>query len=320
MSVMMTVLLTFMNMSADNEIIALKAGGVSIYRLLPPVLLLCLIGFFLTGWMAIYGVPWGKTSFKQLVVKVAASNISIGLKERVFNDSFKDVVLYVQDFDIKTRIIKDIFIEDRRTKDAVTIVLAPKGVLISDPETLSYILRLYNGDINQVDIDEKTVQALHFNTYDISLDMKKILTEKKTSKSKYEMSLGELENYINTHDKGDPDYFAMVTMYYEKFSVPFACFVLGLIAMPLGLQSVKKTSGLNLGIIFFMIYYLLLTAGWSMCKSGAFPPLLGMWLPNIIVGITAIWFLVQTSNERSLKILQIQKYIRKKYTSKKVKV
>ena len=39
MSVMMTILLTFFRMSSDNEIVALKAGGMSIYKLLPPVLL-----------------------------------------------------------------------------------------------------------------------------------------------------------------------------------------------------------------------------------------------------------------------------------------
>ena len=43
MSVMMAVLLTFLRMSGDNEIIALKSGGMSMYGLLPPVLLFCLL-------------------------------------------------------------------------------------------------------------------------------------------------------------------------------------------------------------------------------------------------------------------------------------
>ncbi|MEJ2476717.1 MAG: LptF/LptG family permease, partial [Desulfobacterales bacterium] len=43
MSIMMGVLLTFLRMSSDNEIIALKAGGMSIYAMLPPVVLFCLI-------------------------------------------------------------------------------------------------------------------------------------------------------------------------------------------------------------------------------------------------------------------------------------
>jgi lipopolysaccharide export system permease protein len=45
MSVMLAVLLTFLRMNGDNEIIAMKTGGISLYRMLPPVLLFCL------GWL-----------------------------------------------------------------------------------------------------------------------------------------------------------------------------------------------------------------------------------------------------------------------------
>ena len=46
MSTMMAILLTFLRLSNDNEITALKSGGVSFYRLLPPVFLFSLFGFF----------------------------------------------------------------------------------------------------------------------------------------------------------------------------------------------------------------------------------------------------------------------------------
>jgi len=49
MSVMMAVLLTFLRLSSDNEIMALKAGGCHIYRLLPPVFLFAFIGWALTS-------------------------------------------------------------------------------------------------------------------------------------------------------------------------------------------------------------------------------------------------------------------------------
>ena len=49
MSIMMAVLLSFLRLSADNEIVALTAGGRSVYGLLPPVLVFCLAGCILTG-------------------------------------------------------------------------------------------------------------------------------------------------------------------------------------------------------------------------------------------------------------------------------
>ena len=63
MSIMIGVLLAFLRLSNDNEAVALKAGGFSIYRLLPPVFVFCLIGCLVTGFMCIYGSPWGRLSF-----------------------------------------------------------------------------------------------------------------------------------------------------------------------------------------------------------------------------------------------------------------
>ena len=57
MSVMLAVVLTFLRMSADNEIVALKSCGLSVYGLLPPVLIFSLAGFLVTLFMTLYGVP-----------------------------------------------------------------------------------------------------------------------------------------------------------------------------------------------------------------------------------------------------------------------
>ena len=95
MSVMMAVLLTFIRLSNDKELVALKAGGVSVYGLIPPVLVFCVMGVVLSCLITVYGMPWGTVSMKELTFQVAASHADAGLKERTFNDSFKDVMLYI---------------------------------------------------------------------------------------------------------------------------------------------------------------------------------------------------------------------------------
>jgi len=99
MSVMMAVLLTFIRLSNDKELVALKAGGISIYGLMPSVLVFCVIGFVLSCFITVYGMPWGTVSMKELTYQVAASHVDAGLKERTFNDSFKDVMLYINKID-----------------------------------------------------------------------------------------------------------------------------------------------------------------------------------------------------------------------------
>jgi lipopolysaccharide export system permease protein len=100
MSTMIAVLLTFLRLSADNEIIALKTGGLNIYRLLPSVLLFCAIGCGLTLIMTLHGLPWSRTSINGLSLEIISANLNIGLKERTFNDSFNGVMLYVNKVDV----------------------------------------------------------------------------------------------------------------------------------------------------------------------------------------------------------------------------
>jgi len=108
MSVMLATLLTFLRLSVDNEIVALKSCGMSIYGLLTPVLLFALLGFLLTIFMTLYGVPRSKASLEEISLKVAASNVDIGLKERTFNDTFKGVMLYINKIDVKNRKLIDV--------------------------------------------------------------------------------------------------------------------------------------------------------------------------------------------------------------------
>jgi lipopolysaccharide export system permease protein len=305
MSVMISILLTLLRMSNDNEIIALKASGVSVYSLLPPILLFCIMGCLITAYMTIYAIPWGRSSMKNLANNIAASSIEIGLKERTFNDSFKDVMLYVNRIDPKNKELIDVFIEDKRNEKLVSTVVAAKGKLLSEPEQLFFRLRLFDGMINQVDIRTRSVNAISFETYDISLDMKKALAKrKKTSKHRLEMSLAEMRQYLKTKEKKDVLYYRTLMDYHKKFSIPIACLALGILAVPLGYQSslTRRSYGLALGLFFFIFYYVLLTAGWGFGELGKYPPFIGMWLPNVAVGGLGVFMLYRTGKERQLMI------------------
>jgi lipopolysaccharide export system permease protein len=304
MSIMLAVLLTFLRLSADNEIIALKTGGLNLYRLLPSVFLFCLIGCGLTLIISIHGLPWSRQSINKLSIKVLSSNLDIGLKERTFNDSFAGMMLYVNKVDIKNDVLMDVFIEDKRTKDIVSTVVASRGKLYSEPGALVFHLRLYKGIINQVGLEDRTANTISFDTYDLSLDLKKAAVNLGSRKHRKEMSLSEMRQYLKREQRKDQRYYKTLLEFHKKFSIPFACFVLGLLAMPLGIQSksAKRSTGLVLGLFFFLIYYLLLSVGMVWGETGDYPPVVGMWVPNIIIGGLGIYLLVRTANEQPVHI------------------
>jgi lipopolysaccharide export system permease protein len=305
MSVMMAVLLTFLRLSNDNEITALKAGGVSIYSLLPPVLVFCLAAGLLTAFMTIYGLPKGRLAFKRLLYDVAASNLDIGLKERTFNDSFAGVMLYVNRIDQRSKTLQDVFIEDQRSKGVVTTVVAPEGKLFSEPAHLTFQLRLFNGIVNQVDLSRRTAQAIRFDTYNVNLNLNRtVAPESDGPKDEEEMSLGELRRYLKTAPQRDDRYYLALMEWHKKFSLPAACLALGLLALPLGIQArtSRKSFGIGLGLIFFLIYYLMLSSGWVFGEAGLYPPLVGMWLPNVVMGGIGLFLLIRAVQERPVNL------------------
>ena len=116
------------------------------------------------------------------------------------------------------------------------------------------------------------------------------------------MSLAELKKYLKDDTKKDDIYYRTLMDYHKRFSIPVSCIVLGLLAVSLGFQSMitGRSYGLGLGLIFFLLYYLLLTMGRGFGESGAYPPVIGMWGPNIVIGSIGFYLLIRTAKERPL--------------------
>lgn len=301
MSVMISVLLTFMRMAGENEIVALKGAGTSLYKLLPPVLLFCAMGTLLSLWVTLFGVPWGKLSIKKTSLELARTSMDMALQERQFNSQLPNIMIYVSSVDMKTRTLTDVFIEDRRTQGMSTISTAPTGQLIRSDEGSVYTIRLKDGMINQVKTDTRSVSTIHFGFYDINIDLDAMNKGKQVlRKDLDEQSLKELTGLIRKGTASSTKLSEALMVLHEKFSIPFACLSLGLLAFPLGIQSLslRKSSGFGMGIFFFLMYYFLLAFGWSAGESGYFNPVVGMWLPNVIMGGAGIYLLMRNAKEK----------------------
>jgi len=312
MSVMISVLLTFLRMSGDMEVVAIKAAGISIYRLLPAVVAFGLIGMFLTAGMAIYAMPAGRKATTQLLYEVVASHVDIGIKPRQFIDTFKDVVLYVNEIDSRTKLLKDIYIEDRRSKGATITVVAAQGQLAADPGQSIVNLRLFNGTIYQVSLTEGRAINSYFDTYDIRLDMKHNLASvgKKAVRVK-DMNLAQLRKLIQSIPEDDERYYSARLEWHKKFSLPVACLALSILAIPLGIagRSTKRAYGIGMGLVFFFLYYIMLSAGWVFGETGAYPPVIGMWLPNVVSATIGVVLLVRCVHEKTVKLPMLPKWL-----------
>jgi lipopolysaccharide export system permease protein len=300
MSVMMAVLLTFLRMSGDNELVALRACGMNPKRFLIPVFVFCFLGWLLTTLITMVGLPWGNRSYYGLSMDLAQSHVDAVIKERTFIDSFKGLMLYVNKVNLRDRSLTDVFIEDQRNKGIDNIIVAPKGRIFSEPHRQLIRLRLLNGTINQVDLAAQSAHSIAFATYEMNLDLKEMLAHGlEQRKPIEEMGVSELQRYIKTVQPGSRNYYKALMKFHEKFALPFACITLGLVALPLGMQAKRgrRSMGTVLGIIMFLAYYILLSVGWSFGESGTLPPVLGMWIPNMVMGGIGIYLLTRMKKQ-----------------------
>lgn len=307
MSVMMSILLTLMRMAGDNEILALKASGVSLYRLLPPIAVFAALGLALTLAMTLVGMPRGKAAIKTMTYELLTSNVDVALKERTFSDGFSGVTLYVNGVDVRSRTLRDVFIEDGRDPRVVTTIVAPRGQLFKDPEGQAFRLRLFDGNINRVDLASRTANSAEFATYDVQLALKpasKIGRFKVKDES--EMGLGELRAQLQTLPAEGGASLEILSELHMRFAVPLACLTLGLMAVPLGaqLKTSRRAAGLGAGLAAFLVFYVLMTAGQVLVEIGLLPPLVGFWLANAVTAVVGAVMLVHAAQEKPLWVVR----------------
>jgi lipopolysaccharide export system permease protein len=297
-SLLLAILLALGRLSADNEIIAMKSSGISLYQLVVPVGFFSSIVLLLTILLTFYANPWGFKALKDFTVKALQSLSEVGIPEKVFNDEFDGMLIYVDKTLGQGGGMKGIFIADKRDPAISTTIVAKEAYITSDADALSLNLRLYDGSIHRAGKVLESYQKGSFKTYDITLD----LNASSIGELKYnEMSLTELEDSLRKIEPGNPEINEIKIEYHKKFSIPFACIIFGLLAIPLGIRKVRggKSYGFIISLLVFLCYYLLLMFGESLGIDGRLPPLISMWLPNIIMAILGLYLFFHAARESS---------------------
>ncbi len=315
MATLLSVMLAFNRLSSDNEVTALKASGISLYQMMPPVLVFAFCAFLATTLLALHAVPKANLASRALLYEVASTKANVGIRERVFNDDFDGLVLYIEQVKPKSFRWENIFISDSRNPAELYTIIAREGEILSDPQALAVILRLKNGSIHKLGKQPDAYQKIDFNTYDLRLYLKTGLKEKKTEeKHPSDMTLSELSQAVEVLRAKKADVKIQWVKIHEKFSIPFACLIFGIIGIPLGAQSRvargSKSRGFSWSIGVFLVYYLLTNAGTSLAERGVVPLEVGMWAPNVIFLVLGIYLLVKAAHESPVRLLVwIQKAI-----------
>lgn len=299
MALLLAILVAFGRLSSDSEIIALRAAGVSLYRLLAPVAVFAVGVALLTLWLSLVARPWGNSHLRMGLYEIVKTRAAAGIKPKVFNDEFKNLVIYVERIRPASDLLEGILISDMRDASIQNTVYAERGRLVTNEARHTLTLRLENGGIYSTGKDNG-YQDTRFETYDITLDLNAALAQlHDRDKDASEMTLTELRTVIATKDAaGQPAFLERVELQ-RKFSIPFACLVFAALGVPLGIQPSRSvhSRGFSLSLALIFLYYMLLTFGQNLGERGAVPAFVAVWTPNIVLAAVATVLISRAARE-----------------------
>jgi lipopolysaccharide export system permease protein len=85
----------------------------------------------------------------------------------------------------------------------------------------------------------------------------------------------------------------------KKFALAAACFIFVLLGAPIALRFPRAGVGLTIGVslVVFGLYYVGLIAGESLARRGMVPPVVSMWIANVVFGALALTLLAKMGKE-----------------------
>ena len=149
--------------------------------------------------------------------------------------------------------------------------------------------------------------------YDLNLNFDSFaLGDKEFRKAERHLTFTEVRQALAAAIVGSVEYNRLSYEFHRRLSLPFACIVLGFLAAPLSVQSRtgSRLSGVVLGILPFLLYYVFVSGAKALGEGGSYPPAVGLWLPNVVFSILAIVLWIKTARESPFKpIVVVQRLV-----------
>ncbi|HEX9020469.1 MAG TPA: LPS export ABC transporter permease LptF [Nitrospirota bacterium] len=305
MSLLVASLTTFARLSADSEITAMKASRISLYRMIRPVIFFALIAFAVTAATSLVLVPGANSALKAHLFNMVKSRAMIGIEPGVFSSTFDGMVIYVDKMTSSDE-MEGVFISDERSVKEPFAIVAKRGKLIADQQSLNVTLALQDGSVQtQPREGQSAYTHMRFDAARLYLDINNTLVQKgPPGRGHEDMSSRELLQGIErARREGKPAY-PLETELHKRLSIPFACLILGLLGAPLGIRKSRsgKSAGVAVAVAVFLGYYIILGAATNLAETGTLRPGLAYWIPNGLLMAAAAVFVIKKGHEINFMI------------------
>lgn len=281
--VLLGTLLVFNRLSGDSELIAMRAGGASFYRVMVAPLLFGLLTSAISFGINEGIVPMANRTAKKLeFLAMYKAQLPEGQANFTYMERGKDLTLdrvfYVGYYNRQR--LHEVIVLDFNKDKLAQIISAATGAF----QNGEWVLK--RGRTYAINDKSDITRILQFDQLAIPgiKNAQKVLDSGNVKPK--EMNMWELQSYIDTLKLSNAVSNDLLVRLYQKISQPLACLVVALAGAPLGLLGRRSRS--NVGLIYsaaiVFVYYVLQSTSGALGEAGRIDPLVAAWLPNCVIG------------------------------------
>lgn len=282
------VIFAFSRLSADNEILALRACGIHLMRILSPLAVTGLIVSLFSLILNERLIPYAHFEQRRLLQNLGAKNPTALLEAGVFIHSFENQVLFIHKIDGNK--LSNVTIYQPKPDGPTRTIIAKWGEFTPVPGKDQIKLKLVDGTSDEPNLENpENFYKLNFKNYFMTLDLSK--GRKDVEKKPKSMTLKELKEEIQKPDRLLVETAQLRTEYYRKFAWSFAPLIFILLGFPIAVITHRRQKSANvvLAVIFAASYYLVSLGCEALSAQNLAPAAVMMWMPNILALTGAVF-------------------------------
>jgi lipopolysaccharide export system permease protein len=280
------ILLVFGRLSADNELIALRANGVSVPRVCVSLWGVAVVCTVICLWLNVQVAPAAQEKLRSTIFDLATRNPMALFGSDQVIDQFPGRKIYVGKKQ-GNKLENITVFELNQNSLPVKVTYARTGMLEADLANKQILMHLYQARYQERDPKDPTnlrkirdgINMVE-GTLPISLD--ELYDKEKKRPSRSALSIEQLLEQLKSEDKRERS--ASRTEINKRFSFPFACIAFAIIGVPLGVTAHRRETsiGFSMGLIVATTYFLFVIIGDTLRGNPHAHPELLVWFPNVL--------------------------------------
>jgi lipopolysaccharide export system permease protein len=286
---LVTVILAFGQMSAGNEILAIRASGIHLRRLLAPLMV---VGFCLSLVVYILNdriIPEAYDAQTRILQETGSQNPTAILEAGSFINAFDKYIIFI--YRLEGDRLYGVRIYQPQPNKATRTIIAQEGEFVHVPGKDQLMLKLINGTSDEPDLkNPNNFYKLNFQQSFMYMDLSKKTA--KTEKKSKAMTLRELSHKIDSLRSLFIDPAPLLAEYHRRLAWSLSPLIFILLGFPFAAITHRRARSANLlyALLFAAPYYIISLACQGMAAQNVFNPCLLMWTPDIIAGLLAVIF------------------------------